>query len=195
MLNGNERLIIVLGMAHSGTTILTYILQKHPDVVCCTNGSEAWILENTWLPSEQADPIQQLLDKFPTKRVMLKRPWNEVWHGEWMKREMPNAKFIYCYRNFADISASWCKSNSMIDDSLRNGGVDHQKQFYEMCWQRGSEFGSTVSNFWQHYHQHFVENPKKVIAETAAWLGLSPYRFDVSLVSKHLNIKDVLCRA
>lgn len=192
MIDCNDRLIIVLGMAHSGTTILTHILQKHPDVICGTDGAEAWILENIWLPLEQAEPIQQLLHNFPTKRILLKRPWNEVWHGEWMKREMPNAKFIYCYRSFLEISESWCKPNSMVDAELRDG--DHQKQFYEMCWECAGKFGSSVTHYRQHYHPDFVENPEKVIAEMATWLGLSPWMFDVTSVGNHLNIKDVLCK-
>lgn len=58
VLSGNERLIIEVGLAHSGTTILTHVLRQHPEVVFVVNGSEAWILENTWLPLEQAEPIQ-----------------------------------------------------------------------------------------------------------------------------------------
>ncbi len=192
MICGNERLIVVLGMAHSGTTILSYVLRQHPEVVCCTDGTEAWILENSWLPLEQAEPIERLLTRFATRRVLLKRPWNEVWHGDWMKREMPNASFIYCYRSFADTAASWCKPTSFVEDQLRFGGVEYQRNFYEMCWQRAQSFGSGVPCFRKHYHADFVADPAKVIAVAAAWLGLAPFKFNVGEVSSDKDIKSLL---
>lgn len=193
MIEGNERLIIVVGMAHSGTTILAYLLQQHPDVVCCTDGTEAWILENTWLPLEQAEPIQQLLAKFPDKRLLLKRPWNGVYHGDWMQREMPNARYLYCLRNFEEISKSWLKPNSFVDSRLRDGGPKYQREFYDMCFKEASAFGSRVSHFRPMPHEHLLNNPKRVMAMTTMWLGLSPWRFDVSKVSRTTNIKDFLC--
>ena len=41
MVAGQERLIVVLGMAHSGTTILTYVLKQHPDVILAVGGHDA----------------------------------------------------------------------------------------------------------------------------------------------------------
>jgi hypothetical protein len=41
MISGNERLIVVFGMAHSGTTILTYVLNKHPETMLAVDGGES----------------------------------------------------------------------------------------------------------------------------------------------------------
>lgn len=133
MIVGNERLIIVVGMAHSGTTILTYLLRQHPDAVCCTDGTEAWVLENTWLPFERQAPIQDLLARFPHKRVLLKRPWNVAKHRQWMENEMPSAKYLYCFRGFEDISKSWSKPKSFVDPRLRAGDQSYQRETYDMC--------------------------------------------------------------
>lgn len=192
MLNGNERLIIILGMAHSGTTILTYVLQQHPDVMCCADGQEAWIMENTWIPSEQSKPIQEQLDR-TNKRILLKRPWAST-HGGWLKREMPNAKFICCYRNFVDISASWSKPTSFVADSLRNGGKDYQLSFYNEYWRHAINFSNGVPFFRRHYHLDFIANPAKIMSDICSWLGLRPFIFDVSQVSATKDIKELLLR-
>jgi hypothetical protein len=192
MLAGNERLIVVVGMAHSGTTILTHVLRQHPEIGLAVNGSEAWILENTWLPLEQADPIQELLTNHTYKRVLLKRPWNSVWHGDWMKQEMPNAKFIYCYRDFEEIAKSWSKPTSFVDERLRNGGVEFQRSFYDMCVEASEAFGRTVPFYRKVYHPGFVENPKAMMAMIATWAGLTHFNFDVSQVGHNKDIKKVL---
>jgi len=181
-------------MAHSGTTILTYVLKQHPDLILGVGGSETWIFENTWLPREQAEPIQELLAKYPDKRLLLKRPWNEVWHADWMKREMPNARFIYCYRDIDEITMSWSKTTSLVEAKLRNGGIDYQHQFYKMCWEKAETFGRVVPFFLKVYHPRFVENPQLVMADITAWAGLQQLEFDVSEVSYKSNIKLRLWR-
>ncbi|HQU46730.1 MAG TPA: sulfotransferase, partial [Pirellulales bacterium] len=53
----HERLIVVLGMARSGTTIFTCVLCRHPQIALFRSGPEAWLLENDCLPRRQADLI------------------------------------------------------------------------------------------------------------------------------------------
>jgi hypothetical protein len=194
MISGNERLIVVFGMAHSGTTILTYVLNKHPETMLAVDGEKSWILENTWLPLEQGEPIQGFLATYPNKRLLLKRPWNEVWHGDWMRREMPNAKFIYCYRDFDEITKSWSKPTSFVNDMLRSGGIEYQRGYYQFCLEKAEAFARAVPFFYKLHHPRFVEDPKRVMAEISAWAGLAPFKFDVSQVSCDKNIKDVLYR-
>ena len=194
MITGNERLIVVLGMAHSGTTILTYVLKRHPDVMIAAEGTEAWIFENTWLPAEQGGPIQDLLTRRPTKRLLLKRPWCEVWNGEWMAREMPGARFVYCHRDFDEIAKSWSKPESLVDDALRNGGVDYQRDYYRTCWDKAEAFGRSVPFFRRFNHADFAARPGPVMADLAAWLGLAPFAFDVSKVGNGNDIKAIIRR-
>lgn len=192
MITGNERLIIVLGMAHSGTTILTHVLRQHPDITLFVDGSEAWIYENTYLPLEQSEPIQQLLTDYPNRRIILKRPWNEVWHGDWMAQEMPNAKFIYCYRSFEETAKSWSKPTSFVADQLRSGGIDYQRSFYHFCIEKAEAFSRKVPFYKKVFHPDFVERPAHTIAMLAQWFGLSPFKFDVSQVGHDKDIKRLL---
>lgn len=193
-MRGDERLIIILGMAHSGTTILAYVLKQHPDILCCANGNESNILENDYLVSEDTESIQRLLDTYP-QRILLKRPWSEVWHAGWLRSEMPNARYIYCYRGFREIAASWAKPGSMVSSDLRGSTLDHRQEYYNYCWDRAEEFASSVSNFYWHFHPTFVhEHPSKGIIKVANWLELSPWKFDTTMVSKCFSIKDIIAK-
>jgi hypothetical protein len=169
VLAGNERLIVVLGMAHSGTTILTYVLKQHPDVLSAVNGPEAWILENDWLRLEQASPIQDVLCSFPNHRILLKRPWSCVWHGDWMAAEMPNARFLYCQREFGEIAQSWSKPTSFVDGTLRHAATQHKQELYQFFRRKGEEFGTRVPYFLKVDHAQFVEQPARVMAGIADW--------------------------
>lgn len=192
MIISNERLIVVLGMAHSGTTILTYILKQHPNIFCGTNGMESWIFENDWLPRENPVPIQELINKYPTKRILIKRPWNCVKHGKWMQDEMPNAKYLYCLRPFEEISVSWSKPTSFIDISLRNSSLEDKKTYYNMCYEKGIEFGLRVQFFKVINNLDFIKNPEQVISDLSNWLELTPFKFNLSQVSSTKNIKQFL---
>lgn len=106
---------------------------------------------------------------------------------------MPNARYLYCLRSFDEISKSWSKPNSFVDSRLRDGGPNYQREFYDVCFKETSDFGNRMPYFRTMPHDHLLNDPKRVMAMTAMWLGLSPWRFDVSKVSRTTNIKDFLC--
>lgn len=186
----NDRLIVVLGMAHSGTTSLTFVLRQHPETICCVSGRESKLLENDWLLAEQAEPIQRLLGRY-RKRIILKRPWVEVDHADFLVREMPTAKFVYCYRDFKDISKSWSKPNSLVDPALRLN-LTFQEETYKKCIERSEALKNRVPFFKKVYHPDFVSDPKKIMDELSEWLGLFPFVFDTKEISYNRNIKSIL---
>lgn len=179
-------------MAHSGTTILTHVLRHHPEVRLAVSGSEAWILENTWLPFEETEPIRQLLADDPSRRIILKRPWNCLYHSDWMAREMPKARFIYCYRSFEETAKSWSKTTSLVDEQLRDGGLDYQQTFYQFCLKKAEAFSRRVRFFRKVFHPSFVASPAHTMATLATWLGLTPFEFELSQVAYDKDIKGLL---
>ena len=92
MIKNNEKIIVISGMAHSGTTILAYILQQHPEIYCFTNGDQACILENDLLLNKQNEAIEFVINSHFPKRILLKRPWTECKVLEWFSQELPNAR-------------------------------------------------------------------------------------------------------
>jgi hypothetical protein len=186
----SERLIIIVGMAHSGTSILAHVLRQHPSIVCAANGDMAWLLENDWLPNEDTAAIAELLEANPGKRLLLKRPWIECDHSEWMARELPEARYLYCHRPFADMQASWKKKGSFVPPRLR-WCKTHQRNTYNSALQKADDLAKRVGHFRYHDHNAFVADPNKVIQGTADWLGLPPFAFDLGDVGGR-NIKERL---
>lgn len=178
-------------MAHSGTTIVSYLLRQHPSVAVATDGNESWILENTSLPREDNSTIQKLLDSHPQKYVLMKRPWNCVYHIEWMSKEMPNAKYIYCQKTFSEINKSWSKRLSFIEEKLKNATVEEKCKFYNMCLAKGTELSERVSHFYKVHHSDFMQNAESIMKDISNWIGLKPFAFDISKVNGH-NIKFTL---
>lgn len=193
MIRGHDRLIIVCGMAHSGTTILTHVLKEHPSVFCFVNGSESWLLENTILPNKQNESLQRILQTIPNnKRILLKRPW-VLCCGltDWLLQDLPNAKYLYCYREFSDISMSWSKPTSLIDDHLRNS-KENQEIHYRLCLEQTQEFKNKVPYFKQIHHLDFVKDPTGVMSDICKWAALPSFRFNVSHVSLDKDIKNII---
>ena len=81
ILSPYRRLIIVTGMARSGTSIVSAYLGTHSEVKLVVGGPLWWQCENEILSSDASktrwDIIDELLAKYPTKRILLKRPWIE----------------------------------------------------------------------------------------------------------------------
>lgn len=189
MIQGNERLIIILGMAHSGTTVIAYTLRQHPNIICCINGTEANLLENDWLLLRQTEPIQTILNNHPEKKVLLKRPWNEIRHPAWMFREMPDAHYIYCFREFNSICKSWSKSTSLVDKHVRLGCPEYKREFYDECLLKGQNFCSKVNSFIID-NDDFIKDSNKVITDVSKFIGLEQYDFDTSKVVDNGDIKS-----
>ena len=193
MIQGNDKLIVVLGMAHSGTTVITHVLKQHPDVQVIVGGNESWLYENDWLPLKQSEPIQNILNLHPNKKILLKRPQIEVSCADWMKQEMPDAKYIYCYRNFKDISKSWSAPTSVLSNEIRTS-VAKQQEHYNLCWDSAWKFAKTVKNFKPIFHVDLLIHPNRIIDSVAKFLGLAAFKFNVSTVSskKEHNVKSHL---
>ncbi len=192
MITGNERAIIVLGMAHSGTTILTYLLQQHPDVVCVADGSEAWLLENTWLPHAKTETLQNSLNKHQNKRLILKRPWVERHQGDWLKTELPNAYYIYSQRPLQNIKESWQNPHtSKVKNELKFGTDEFVDNFYHTSLKMSQDFSQGIQNFFWHQHANLLIQPENTINTIINWLGLPPHQIDTSLVNTK-NIKTLL---
>lgn len=195
MIEGSERLIVVLGMVHSGTTILTHILQQHPSVTLGLEpgGNEPnWSLENRWTVLGESEPIQDLLKA--NDRVLLKSIWYSWWSPDFLVSECQSAKFLCINKPFGLIRESWTKATSLADDDLRIGGEDFQQKAYDAITNASVDFGKKVPAFKQVDYTDLLTNPEATILEVSNWLGLPQFDFDLSQVSSDIDIKKVLGR-
>ena len=106
---------------------------------------------------------------------------------------MPNARFVYCYRDFAEIVVSWSKPTSFVDPRIRTDAA-FQRETFDRFLEIARDLQSKAPYFYWLDHREFVAEPKRVMEELSHWIGLAPFAFDVSYVSPEINIKDRLAR-
>lgn len=169
----SERLIVVLGMARSGTTVFTYVLCRHPQIALFRGGPEAWLLENHCLLRRQARRIGRVAGLFTdAKYVVLKRPWQEE-HAEWLHEHLPRARFIVLLRDREAIKRSWATSGrwalsgrqqALTDpDACYDTYLKHAMRLPEVV---GSERCRTIR------YERMLQEPAAVFEELADWLGV-----------------------
>ncbi|HVX60831.1 MAG TPA: sulfotransferase [Pirellulales bacterium] len=183
----HERLIIVLGMARSGTTIFTYVLCRHPQIALFRGGGEAWLLENDCLLRRQTRRIGRAAALFPeAKYVVLKRPWQEE-HAEWLHEHMPRASFIVLLRDRESIKRSWATTGRWALSGRRQAQTDPDAcydKYYQYALRLPETLGRQRCRI-IHYEQ-MIQQPEAVFAELADWLGVERC-FDCTPIGQGLH--------
>jgi hypothetical protein len=113
-----RRLIIITGMARSGTSVMAALIGSHPKVKPVIGG-ECWDVVETDLFRPELGPpdwvkVDELLrDNYPY-RIMLKQPW--LMTDETLSRALKPAKLIVLIRDKSEILNSWHKSRRVGQD-------------------------------------------------------------------------------
>jgi sulfotransferase family protein len=187
----HERLIIVLGMARSGTTIFTYALCRHPRIALFREGAEAWLLENDCLPRRCPLRIARAAALFPkAKYVVLKRPWQEE-HAEWLHDHMPRARFIVLIRDRESVTRSWATTGRWTMSGRLQSKADPDA-YYDKYYQYAMRLPETLGHERCRMirYEQMVKEPQTVFAELADWLGVEP-RFEATRIGQglHWNVR------
>lgn len=194
MLRRSERLIVIDGMAHSGTTVLAHVLQQHPGIILCRDGPKRWLLESDMLKQARTGEIASLLAKFPAHRLLVKAPWTIHCHADWVLGEIPEASYLYCLKPPEEMLASWARPTAYIESWLRDAVPEEKRRFLDESLRRAEELGKKLPRFRAVNNADLLRDPAAVIATLVAWLDLPPHRFDLSPVSAapEKNMKHVL---
>lgn len=166
-----NRFIIVLGMAHSGTTIFTKVLSQCPKIQLIVNGTEAPLLENDYL--YKRDPRVLRLLAIPDKFLLLKRPWMEEF-SDFFRRYLPNAHYYIMLKTFEAQSKSWSKPKSLVEAELRES-KSVQRARYDKCLNLAQNF--PLPKRIVHY-DYLLTQPKQLFNEINDELGLN-HNFNV----------------
>ncbi len=186
----DHRVIIVMGMARSGTTVFTHVLSQHPKIFLFHN---VYNYENDLLFNLKSEEIQKIILEHPSKFILFKRPWIER-IPLFFKEHLPNAYYIYLSKPFSMIQESWSKT-SWVDKELRDANLEDKKKFYDEHIQIAKNFPKIVgtNNFKMIDYISFIENPQKIMEEVSRFLKLKNYKevnkqfipiFDTSMVKK-----------
>jgi hypothetical protein len=192
VIKNNNRLIIVLGMAHSGTTIFTKTLLQCPNVICLRNGPQRWIFENTYIRKRKTKPIEQFLCEHPHSLVVMKKPWAET-HYEFFREKMPEAYFVCMLKSFKAIRRSWSKKTSFVSAGLRNGSEAAQKRHYDKYYNAAMNFPreTGAKRYFKLSYQKLLKNPNETFVKVNRFLDLN-FKFDTSEIKPGGNVKKTL---
>jgi Sulfotransferase family len=186
MIDNHQRLIIIDGVPYSGTTLLTYLLAHHPDVLLACSAPQCPLLENSWLSTQDAPTIEAILKSSPTPRILLKRPWTIYRGAEWLTRDFPSARFLYCVRNEASVISSWLRRGDFEGDTLQQV-MKIDRETYAEAEKRASLFRLRVPYFLFVQLEDLLANPVDTLNNIGAWLGLSSFKYDTS----HVGCRDI----
>lgn len=175
-LNPYCRLILITGMARSGTSVVTAYIGSHPDVRLIV-GEFMWpVLETDILRPEKGEPdwqtMDQLLQEHYPHRVLLKQPW--LMQKETLFRAIRPAKVIVCLRDREKIINSWRSSERVSDrckqdpKQVYNENIEHLPRMLKQ--------GAT----WVFQDQLTRETGIRL----GQYLGLDPDGFDASIFEK-----------
>lgn len=175
-LNPCRRLIVITGMARSGTSVTTAFVGSHPDVRLVIGGGCWDVCETDLIRPEMGEPdwdsIDELLrDNYP-RRILLKQPWLQT--KTTFLRAIRPAKVIVCLRDRIDQTACWSGSGR-VSDRCKLDPTAVYDEFTEPL-PRLLKNGAT----WVNQDQL---NPAQA-DRLGRYLGLNPAGFDTSILGR-----------
>jgi hypothetical protein len=190
MIKDNHRIIIIFGMARSGTTIFTHVLSQHPSIFLFHN---VYNYENNLIFPQKTEEIEEIVASHPGKFVLFKRPWSEKLTN-FFKEEMPDATYLYILKNFDDIALSW-KRTTWVSEELRNAEIEEKRKHYDEMLAIAKKFPQELNTkkFKIVHYNHFVADPKQTMRECCQLIGINftkkvgqkfEFLFDTSMVKK-----------
>lgn len=196
-MNGEDRLVIVLGLYHSGTTILTYLLRQHPDMRLLQDepiGDEPnWSLENRWTSLGELDHIAKQLKEYPKDRLLLKQVYHHTWWSFDTITSLRKAKFVWIRKTFEEAVRSWKKPSSLAGQELLEGDEEFCRKYYDERMEDVRVFLRSRP-FYTVDYSDFLSDPREVLSDLIEWIGLEPFEFNTAQVSSEIDIKIILGR-
>jgi len=191
----DQKVIFIIGMPRSGTTLLESVLASHPDI---SAGDELPYLNESFnkalknLPSKimalSAENLAEIVDRFHQKTERLyqgkkylidKLPHNFKW-APLIAQLFPQSKIIHCYRDAMDNCWSLFRANF--------------EQGHEYCFNMRAlgQYYAQYQHLMQAYEAHLgekmlslcyddlVQNPQEESRRIFDYLGMGDFEFDES---------------
>lgn len=190
MIQNNKNLVIICGMAHTGTTVLAHILRQHPELTLFKNGSEAFILENDILLNADTKALKEILKL--NQRTILKRPWVETNQKNWLTKFLPKSYYIYCIKDKEKTIESWSSETSFVSDEFRNLSYKKKSEAFDNCFNDAIELKKTVKNFLTVNNEEVIKSPQETFLNINYYLNVSDFEYNLSDVSRKKSIKKKL---
>ena len=187
--NSTRKMIFIVGMPRSGSTLLENILSLNLEV---TDMGEVTFLEESLKEINNIENVFSSYNKKVNHQFKLSSTYTDKNLFNYMYCSIifnffPNAKIIHCLRNPLDNILSIYRSNflhqpfsSSLTD-ISNLYVHHFKIMQEYK----SRYGEIIFDF---YYEDLIKNPNFIIQELISWLG---WEWDNKYLSPHKNSRNV----
>lgn len=184
--SSDARLVFIIGMPRSGTTLVEQILSSHPEVAAggelnfWNERGAAWHsagaagIDKAFLTKARTDYLGVVRAIDPASaRVTDKMPFNFLWAGL-IHLAFPRATFIHCRRDAVDTALSIHQTHFHLGLAFPTGGTELVEYF--RCYERLTDYWRTVlppDRFIEVDYKELTRAPEPIIRRIIASCGLA----------------------
>jgi len=137
----SDRVLFVSGCGHSGTTLLSIILDSHPKIYTIKRETNWFnnhlcdepIIQQEYLFEKNKDEV-----KFYSKDIILEKTANHVFSVELINQYFPNCNHVFITRNPLDACASLFQRYQNLDQAINRWNYSNQcvltHSTEKYCW-------------------------------------------------------------
>ena len=137
----NDQVLFVSGCGHSGTTLLSIILDSHPKIYTIkreTNWFNNHLCDEPIIQQEYLFEKNKQEVKFYGKDIILEKTANHVFNTDLINQYFPNCNHIFITRNPLDNCASLFQRYNNLDQAINRWNYSNQfvvtHSVEKSCW-------------------------------------------------------------
>tara|TARA_B100001971_G_C18231294_1_gene564094 strand:+ start:287 stop:1009 length:723 start_codon:yes stop_codon:yes gene_type:complete len=164
--------IFICGCGHTGTSILTRIIGEHSKIYTPPYESNALLtynsLEKSWKILKELESLA--IDSGCS--VVLEKTARHIWHVDYIRRVVPNSKFILVTRDGRDVIGSLYKRHQDIDAAITRYRDDSMQTIRQLSCP-----DAIVLRY-----EDLIADPKKEITRILDFIG---YKWEDAMLDYH----------
>lgn len=167
------KLALLTGCGHTGTTILARMLGAHSKVFNPPFETNIFLAYNVlkWRVLLDAEVLKAKKEK-PGCELLLEKTPRHVWHVDYVRRVLPETRFVLMTRNGRDVIASLYARTQDLQGSIRRYKDDSLLTIRQL----------DGPNTMLVRYEDFIDTPEKELAGILAFLGL---KWEPEVLSYH----------
>jgi hypothetical protein len=171
-----RKIVLVSGMAHSGTTILQRALKHHPNI----NGP---VPETSFLVGKRRDSIinevNLLMDQYSSYPIVIEKTPLHLWFFENLLEAVPSAQMLVILRDGKDVVAS--QQERLGRFYSINRGADHWSSSAQKALSLALKYPDNVKIV---RYELLVRNFNHTIQDILTFIQLNANEYDYSAITK-----------
>ena len=168
-----DRLILVCGMARTGTSAFTSYIGSHPDVKLVVSSLVWYNAENDLLNGvPDWETVDRLLKEYSPHRILLKKPWVEGIPSLFERISPKNT--VVCYRDRESLYCSWNRTEHVGLECKLRPDIIYENDL-PMCYKLVEKGALRMSM------ESMGNNQEKILGKH---LRLDPAGFDSTRIQK-----------